>query len=212
MGSSQGTENENKKEKGRDRYHHGDLRAGLVEAIRQLVERHGPDRFSISDACKIAGVSTAAPYRHFADREEMLLEVVLAGMARFHTAMADAARQHPSGTLEVIAALGRAYLDFATSEPGVFRLMFGLSQRAGAKGTAETRERGMAIYGVLLAEIAAYLGRDAVDAEVERRAFPLWTSVHGFAFLLIDDKTEHLGLEVRRDEVIADISARLLQD
>lgn len=56
-----------------DTCHHGDLRAGLIETVRQLVEEKGPDRFSVSDACRLAGVSTAAPYRHFSDKEDMLL-------------------------------------------------------------------------------------------------------------------------------------------
>ncbi|MEM6374564.1 MAG: helix-turn-helix domain-containing protein, partial [Pseudomonadota bacterium] len=64
----------------RTNYHHGDLRADLVEATRRLVEEKGPDRFSVSDACRAAGVSTAAPYRHFEDRDEMLLAVCAEGM------------------------------------------------------------------------------------------------------------------------------------
>jgi AcrR family transcriptional regulator len=52
----------------KDGYHHGDLRAGLVEAARALVEANGPEKLSLSDACRAAGVSTAAPYRHFPTR------------------------------------------------------------------------------------------------------------------------------------------------
>ena len=51
----------------KENYHHGDLRSGLIEATRQLVEEKGPDGFSVSDACRLAGVSTAAPYKHFKD-------------------------------------------------------------------------------------------------------------------------------------------------
>ena len=59
-------------------YHHGELRQALIDAARQLIsERNGND-FSLSDACRLAGVSTAAPYRHFADKNEIVTEVVAA--------------------------------------------------------------------------------------------------------------------------------------
>ncbi|MEJ8562537.1 TetR/AcrR family transcriptional regulator [Yoonia sp. GPGPB17] len=66
----------------RTSYHHGDLRSQLIEATRQLVEEKGPDHFSVSEACRRAGVSTAAPYKHFKDKTEMLREVAAAGMIR----------------------------------------------------------------------------------------------------------------------------------
>ena len=66
----------------KSRYHHGDLRAGLIEATRRLVEEKGPDGFSVSDACRLAGVSTAAPYKHFKDKNEMLVAMVMEGMVR----------------------------------------------------------------------------------------------------------------------------------
>ncbi|MEM9318124.1 MAG: TetR/AcrR family transcriptional regulator [Pseudomonadota bacterium] len=180
----------------------------MVEATRQLVEEKGPDRFSVSDACRVAGVSTAAPYRHFADREEMLLEVVLAGMDRFYEALESAHQPHPRGSLAAITALGHAYVDFAAREPGVFRLMFGLTQRQGQNEVV--RDRGMRVYGVLLHQIAAHFGHASIDDHVQERAFPLWTFVHGLSFLLIDEKTDQLNLEVARTQVVADATRRLL--
>ena len=59
----------------RDSYHHGDLRSQLIDATRALVEEKGPDHFSVSEACRRAGVSSAAPYKHFQDKEEMLRAV-----------------------------------------------------------------------------------------------------------------------------------------
>ena len=83
---------ENKK-----KYHHGDLRGTLLDAIRQLIERDGPDGFSIAEACRMAGVSTAAPYKHFKDRGEMLKGIVLLGMSRLYAAMQTAAGAHRAG-------------------------------------------------------------------------------------------------------------------
>ncbi|MEM9757077.1 MAG: TetR/AcrR family transcriptional regulator [Pseudomonadota bacterium] len=193
----------------RESYHHGDLRANLVEATRQLVETHGPDRFSVSDACRAAGVSTAAPYRHFADREEMLLAVAVAGMDRFKAVMAEATVGHRRGSLDALTALGQAYVDFALREPGVFRQIFGLKQRD--LGHAEMEAKGMAVYQMLLEQIAAYLGEPEVNDKVRARAFPLWTHVHGLCFLLIDEKTSKVGLEIDREAILRTTAERLLR-
>ena len=67
---------------GKKKYHHGDLREQLLEAVRQLVETHGADRFSVSEASRLAGVSSAAPYKHFKDRHDILRGVSLLAMMR----------------------------------------------------------------------------------------------------------------------------------
>lgn len=199
-----------KSRKTRKSYHHGDLRAGLVEATRGLVEEKGPDRFSVSDACRAAGVSTAAPYKHFADREEMLLAVALEGMARFETVMRDAVVPHVPGSLDAFTALGLSYVNFALAEPGVFRLAFGLTRTH--KDHEEMVTQGMRNYGVLLGQVAAHLGKASVDDEVLNRAFPLWTFVHGLSFLLIDEKATALKLRVDLEDLIRENTRRLLAD
>ena len=71
----------------RSSYHHGDLRAQLIAAVRDLVEAHGPDGFSVAEAARRAGVSSAAPYKHFKDRPELLRAVAGEGMDRLRAAM-----------------------------------------------------------------------------------------------------------------------------
>jgi AcrR family transcriptional regulator len=78
-------------------YHHGHLKEQLLEAVRQLVEEQGPDSFSIAEACRRAGVSTAAPYKHFKDRDEILHGVVLGAMHRMGAAMQKGRAGAPGG-------------------------------------------------------------------------------------------------------------------
>ena len=193
----------------RGTYHHGDLRAALVEATRRLVEKKGADHFSVAEACREAGVSTAAPYRHFRDREEMLAEVALQGMERKRALMVEALAAHPPRSLARIAALGHVYVGFARREPGVFRLIFGREDSPEAECLKEEAPRH---YGLLEDAVAAFLARPAIDEDVRRRAFLLWTFVHGLSFLYIDEKVSVSAFEPDLDSLLGEIARRVLLD
>ncbi|SEP65761.1 DNA-binding transcriptional regulator, AcrR family [Loktanella sp. DSM 29012] len=167
-------------------YHHGDLRAQLISAVRELVETHGPDGFSVAEAARRAGVSSAAPYKHFKDRSEILRGVVSEAMDRLRSAMEAGATAHPLGSLEAVAAVGQAYVAFARAEPGVFRLMFGLTE--GHEDAPDLMAKGEACFGVVAQAVALCLDLPQADAEVQRRAYILWSFVHGHSFLTIDMK------------------------
>ena len=169
-------------------YHHGDLRAQLITAVRDLVETHGPDGFSVSEAARRAGVSSAAPYKHFKDRHEILRGVVSEAMDRLHGAMEAAGAEHPVGSIEAVAAIGQAYVAFARAEPGVFRLVFSLTE--GHENAPDLMAKGESCFGVVVRAVAECLGRAPDDAEVQRRAYILWSFVHGHSFLTIDMKTK----------------------
>jgi AcrR family transcriptional regulator len=94
-----------------------------------LVETHGPDGFSVAEAARRAGVSSAAPYKHFKDRPEILRGVVSEAMDRLRAVNGGRRGSHiHHGSLEAVAAVGLAYVSFARAEPGVFRLVFGLTE------------------------------------------------------------------------------------
>jgi AcrR family transcriptional regulator len=169
-------------------YHHGDLRAQLIAAATALVETHGPDGFSVSQAARLAGVSTAAPYKHFKDRDAILRGVVAAAMDRLRAAMETGATAHPAGSLEAVAAVGEAYIAFARHEPGLFRLTFGLTE--GHEEDAGLLDKGRGCFGVLVGTVAACLGVSPDDPGVLRRAYLLWSFVHGHSFLTIDRKNK----------------------
>ncbi|MEO0360769.1 MAG: TetR/AcrR family transcriptional regulator, partial [Pseudomonadota bacterium] len=166
-------------------YHHGGLREQLLLVVRGLVEEFGPDGFSVAEAARRAGVSSAAPYKHFRDRTELLNGVVSDAMDRHKADMLRRRDAHPVGSLEAVTALGEAYVDFARAEPGVFRLMFGLTE--GHDEDPALRRKGESCFGVVVEAVAAYLG-GCDEATARRKAYLLWTIVHGHSFLSIDDK------------------------
>jgi len=178
-------------------YHHGQLKDQLLEAVRQLVEERGPESFSIAEACRRAGVSTAAPYRHFKDRDEILHGVVLGAMHRMGAAMQSAAQAHAPGDPERIVALGKAYIDFARSEPGVFALMFGLT--GGHADDPALTEEGQGKFDIVCQVVAEHMDVPADDPEVSARAYALWCAVHGHAFLVLDGKADETKISVDED-------------
>ena len=189
-------------------YHHGNLRGQLISAARKLLEKHGPDGFSMSDACRLAGVSTAAPYRHFRSKEDLLTEVAMDGLSRLGAEMEQHAADYDRGTVASISAIGRTYVQFAIREPHTFRLMFSTKSHSGRIEELKTVGRGC--YGVLLREVARYLGEEDITEPVTRAAFPLWTQVHGLSFLAIDGKLDVTAFPVDIDQSILLATERLL--
>ncbi|MEM6578232.1 MAG: TetR/AcrR family transcriptional regulator [Pseudomonadota bacterium] len=194
----------------KERYHHGDLRECLIEATRRLVEDKGADKFSVSEACRLAGVSTAAPYKHFRDRNDMLVAMVIAGMMRHRERMFAAIGDLPSGSPLRIKALGQEYVNFALNEPGVFRLKFGgFTDRL---TDPHLEEIGRATFDIVLREVAACLNQSEITAEVRQRGFMLWSFVHGLSFLLYDEKLSDMGGEIDLDALLGDVAERVMRD
>lgn len=191
-------------------YHHGDLRAQLVEATRRLVEEKGPDHFSVAEACREAGVSTAAPYKHFRDKDEMLRAVIWEGMLRHRDQMLAAIEPIAQTSPDRVTALGHVYVNFARNEPGVFRLMFALSERH--DDDEELMECGRALFGIVIQAVAHCFDRDVPTEEDAQRAFMLWSFVHGLSFLTIDGKVNKVGAEIDQSAMIAGVTQRVLPE
>lgn len=192
----------------KDRYHHGELREALIAATRQLLVERGAENFSLADACRIAGVSTAAPYKHFRDKHEILQEIVELGFDELTQRSVAAVESKGEGSLPGIIAMGHAYLAFAVEETAVFRLMFG--QNAAIKQELEVEERGRACFAYVIGQVSNYCARSGVEGDATTIALELWTFVHGAACLVIDEDYEKVapGLDVAA--LIAHVTPRLL--
>lgn len=105
-------------------YHHGNLREALIRAALDLINQKGPFGFTFADAARWAGVSSAAPYRHFRDREALLADVARRGFELFETALARAWDQGRPDPYRAFENIGHAYLAFARNEPAYYSAMF----------------------------------------------------------------------------------------
>jgi len=101
-------------------YHHGDLRNALIVAAAELIERDGTLEFTMAEAATRAGVSSAAPYRHFSDKEELLRAVRQLAILGLGNEAAETVSLHAVGSIEGILAMGHTYLSYARKKRAFF--------------------------------------------------------------------------------------------
>jgi AcrR family transcriptional regulator len=164
-------------------YHHGDLRTALIEAALSLVEEHGVKGLALSDAAKQAGVSVAAPYRHFKDKEALLAEIAAEGFVLFRDELARAAHSHPKDKVQRLVEMGVAYVDFALVHRSHFKVMWesGMSkEKYPAVGKA-----GDEAY-LLLEKAVIDLLPEAPAGRQQALVAAAWSIVHGYASLTLE--------------------------
>ena len=172
-----------------ERYHHGNLRASLIEAAGRIVEAKGLEALSLREAARSVGVSHAAPYRHFADKEALVAALATEAFER----LLDRLQAVPPGgdRVDRLVALAVAYVDFARTEPGRFQLMFHRESRDRDK-YPELYAAAMRAYELNAAAVAAVL---LPGAEVALAAEAAWALVHGIANLLLERQLDPLPPE-----------------
>ncbi len=169
-------------------YHHGRLKDALIEAARNLIEQRGPQGFSLTEAARLVGVTPAAPYRHFSDREALMGEVARRGFDLFNARLRaawDGGRPDPRVAL---SRMGRAYLDFARQEPGYYRSMFTQAQEPPGGETQGACPPAAAVQSfAAIDEAAAAVLRASRNAGADsgRLALEIWALSHGAATLML---------------------------
>jgi len=170
-------------DKGPRGYHHGNLKEALVRAALELIAQKGPAGFTFAEAARWAGVSPAAPYRHFRDRDELLSDVARRGFEQFAAALArawDNGRPDPSRAFD---RLGKAYLEFARAEPAYYSAMF--EAGVALDTTPELREAGDHAFAVLRSATERLVATMPASKRppVLMMALHVWALCHGIASL-----------------------------
>jgi len=183
---------------GRAGYHHGDLRAALMRAALEMLE--AGEQLSLRAAARRAGVSTGAPYRHFADREALESALAVHGLRELMSALT-AGKRRPASAADV-GELAVEYVRFALRRPALFQLMFG--QECDDQDDERVRAAG-ALHDFL----------ESVMAEVFPQSDPGplatagWSLAHGLAFLHLDGKLPSTDPAVVRERVRSTFAAVL---
>lgn len=162
-------------------YHHGDLKAALKKAALQLVRQKGPRGFSLNEASRLAGVTVAAPYRHFEDKDGLIAEIICDGNAILEREAREAAGK-ATGIEEQMLEAGMAYLRFASAHSDYFSVMFnsGLDKSKYPEVQRSAREA----FGVIFS-LAQQC--EAAPEAARERAVSAWAFVHGLASLRADE-------------------------
>jgi AcrR family transcriptional regulator len=164
-------------------YHHGNLKEALIRAALELIAKKGPAGFTFAEAARWAGVSPAAPYRHYRDRDELISDVAKQGFVRFEQALLrawDEGRPKPS---EAFDRMGKAYLHFARTEPAYYSAMF--EAGIALEGNPELREAGDRAFNVLRQATETMIATMPAKNRppVMMMALHIWALSHGIASL-----------------------------
>jgi AcrR family transcriptional regulator len=168
---------------GRRGYHHGGLKDALVEAARALMAEHGPTGFTLAEAAKRVGVTTAAPYRHFADRNDLMGELARRGFDLFAARLAAAWDDGQPDARAAFRRMGQAYLSFAAAEPGLYSAMFNSARSL--RGLAALSVATNAFDGLSRAAAGVLAASGANPREVHHLALEIWALAHGTAMLAL---------------------------
>ena len=183
-------------------YHHGNLKEVLLEAARKLIEQYGPAGFTLTEAARLAGVSPAAPYRHFRDRDALLAEVARSGFERFAARLDMAWNNGVPTPLSAFENLGRAYLAFARDEPASYTVMFETGILPGSDGqTLPAADRAFDV----LQRAAAALCRQLPEPErppIKLMSLHIWAISHGVAALFAQGNLQARKVPMSPEEIL----------
>ena len=194
-----------RKEQGRTErgYHHGNLKEALLQAALDLIAKKGAAGFTFADAARIAGVSPAAPYRHFRDRDELLSNIAQRGFEQFESALSEAWDDGRPDTVSAFERVGKAYLAFAREKPAFYSAMFesGLAADVSA-GLHAAAERAFAVIRAAAERLAALAPQGSPRPPALMMALHIWSMSHGVASLFARGDAARRKLPMSAEELL----------
>lgn len=168
-------------------YHHGDLKAALIEAAGDILSRKGPTALTLRAVARATGVSQAAPYRHFTDRRALVAAVAERGFQRLGSAMND--RVLTSEGRLGLKQVALAYVEFGLENPAEYRVMFG-PEVADTSELPSLRETARSVLSFVAEGIRQLQGAGLVGAgDPWLMAVTTWATLHGLVMLTLDGQT-----------------------
>jgi AcrR family transcriptional regulator len=183
-------------------YHHGDLRAALIEATEVLLAERGIEGFTLREVARRAGVSPAAPLHHFGSAAGLLTEVSILGFEELTRSLRAGTAAGGSDPARRLRGQGMGYVRFALAYPGRFQLMF---RKDRLTQDERLKEAGDAAFVELELAVRDYTGwgrEKPLNRATQATVLAAWSTVHGFAHLALDEKLgAQAGAECTKDFV-----------
>ena len=176
-------------------YHHGDLKNALIRAGVEILAEQGVGGLSLRQVALRAGVSHAAPYAHFADKQSLIAAISTDGFQRLYEKLADAANANRADPRQQLLETANAYLEFAADDPARFKVMFsGILEQE--KDYPEFVEASQTNYELVVEIVQTCQAAGVLPpGPAERTAISIWATVHGLAALALERQIPHALLE-----------------
>lgn len=172
--------------KGKETYHHGDLEQKIVEEALSWIEKENIVSLSLRGIARNLGVSHNAPYRHFPDKESLLIEIASRGFERLHQALQKASDEHTDSAQKRLEAIGVAYIEYAVQNQAYYRVMF-CDRKKELQLCSALQEVAYKAFAVLLNAIKTGQAKEVfIEEKTEQLARVCWSLVHGVSMLAID--------------------------
>jgi AcrR family transcriptional regulator len=189
-------------------YHHGDLKRALTTAALQLVQEKGPKGFTLREVARRAGVSAAAPYRHFADKTQLLAAAAAQGFVQLHETL-DATAATAADLSEQVIAMGTAYVRWAVTHPDYYQVMF--CSELDNTESPEVVAAGERAFNDLLDTIVRCQSAALLPAGNPRDiAGPVWSLLHGVSTLTIGGHLTNVGIREEPERLVERSLSELL--
>jgi AcrR family transcriptional regulator len=182
-------------------YHHGDLKEALLMASLELVSEKGPHGFTLAEVCRKAGVSVAAPYRHYRDRQALLAAIAGTGFELQFEVMAQAVDECPDKTFQALSALAASYVNFAIANPSRYRVMYGSDlSKAKFPELYATARRAFDVVFCTVEKCLIASGKPTKNTYA--LSVSMWSHCHGIAMLCVDGFLREIAMDERVNELI----------
>ena len=184
-------------------YHHGNLKEALLQAALGLIAEKGAAGFTFADAARMAGVSPAAPYRHFRDRDELLSSIAQRGFEQFESRLTAAWDDGRPDTVTAFERVGKAYLAFAREAPAYYSAMFesGIPTDANPALMAAA-ERAFGVIRAIAERLAALAPAGTPRPPALMMALHVWSMSHGIASLFARGDAARRALPMSPEELL----------
>jgi AcrR family transcriptional regulator len=198
-------------------YHHGDLRSALLAAALDIIAELGPQQLTIREVARRAGVSHTAPYRHFADKDQLILAVVEQGFELMRQTIAKKKAAAPQDEINQFAASGQAYIDFALQHPAHYRIMYS-GNLLSSTGQQSLQHTSSDTFKEMVSDMKTCQELNILrPGDPAQQALAILSTVHGFVTLVNDNRVNALlgddfQVDTARDAVMMAIFAGLGAD